>query len=228
MTTVLLRGNSVGAQGAVNALLKLTVGNTASEVAMTESLISDDGTTVAVSGILLANIQKIPTGTPVNAVAATNTVTSDNTNNGDGETVTVNGKVYTFKTALTPAEGEILIAGTADGSLTNLSRAINNSGGTPGTDYQIAAAHPTVSAGAVSAHAIVLSAKIKGAGGNALTLAESAAHLSITGATFAGGVNGTVGTQWEVRVDSSYLYACVAAQTIADANWRRISLGTAY
>lgn len=52
----------------------------------------------------------------------------------DGETVVINGITFTFKTALTPTAGEVLINSTADAANTNLSRAINGTG-TPGTDY---------------------------------------------------------------------------------------------
>jgi len=49
------------------------------------------------------------------------------------------------------------------------------------------------------------------------------------GATaLSGGIDGTVGTARSAKTDASYLYICVAANTIADKNWRRISLGTAY
>lgn len=44
----------------------------------------------------------------------------------------------------------------------------------------------------------------------------------------AGGVDGTVGTAFKIAVDTSYLYIAIAANTIADANWRRISLGSAF
>lgn len=164
--------------------------------------------------------------TPVNAVAATQTVTSDNTNVSNNDTVTVNGKSYTFKTSLTPAEGEVLIGGSADASLTNLAHAINGTGGTAGTDYQVAAAHPTVGAGTVSSHVITLTALAKGAAGNALTLTKSATHLTVGGATLSGGINGTTGTAGELRYDTTTLYLCINTQTVADTNWRAVSLTT--
>jgi hypothetical protein len=85
--------------------------------------------------------------------AAGTSLTSNNTNVSDGDTVTIGEKVYTFKTSLTPTEGEVLIGGTADASLLNLIRAINHTG-TPDTDYKCAAANTTASAdSAVASHA---------------------------------------------------------------------------
>lgn len=43
-----------------------------------------------------------------------------------------------------------------------------------------------------------------------------------------GGVNGTVGEKGKPMIDTSYIYYCVADNTIADKNWRRISLGDVY
>jgi hypothetical protein len=60
----------------------------------------------------------------------------------NGDTVTIDGKVYTFRTTLTPTEGEVLING-LNGSGANISAAIDHTG-TPGTDYSCAAAHPTM------------------------------------------------------------------------------------
>jgi hypothetical protein len=65
----------------------------------------------------------------------------------DADTVTIGTKVYTFKTALTPTEGEVLIAVTLAAALLNLIRAINHTG-TPNTDYKCAAVNPDVSADA--------------------------------------------------------------------------------
>lgn len=75
---------------------------------------------------------------------------------------------------------------------------------------------------------VVLTADVKGTAGNAITTTEAMANGAFGAGTLAGGVNGTVGGQWDILVDSSYLYVAIAANTIADANWRRVSLGTVY
>jgi hypothetical protein len=166
---------------------------------------------------------------PVNGVAATNIVTSNNTNVSNLDTVVVNGKVYTFKTTMTATEGEVHIGVDADTSLLNLARAINNSGGTPVTDYQVAAQHPTVSASAtVTSHTITLTARTKGVAGNALTLTETAVTLSVTGAVFAGGIDGTVAKRGQAQEDGTYMYFPISDNTISDNNWRRVALGSVY
>ena len=92
------------------------------------------------------------------AVAGT-TLTSNNTNVSNNDTVKISEKIYTFKTSLTPAEGEVLIGADADASLLNLIRAINHTG-TPNTDYKCAAAHPTVTAASsVTSHAFAVTPK---------------------------------------------------------------------
>lgn len=127
-------------------------------------------------------------GTPT---AGTVTLTSDNTNVANTETVTIGNKVYTFKTALTPTEGEVLIGGSADASLLNLINAINHTG-TPNTDYKCAAAHTQVTAAsAVTAHAFVLTALTTNSAAvqNALASTETSAHLSFGAATFTGALD---------------------------------------
>ena len=124
-------------------------------------------------------------------VAATGTLTSDNTNVADGETVTIGSKVYTFKTSLTPTEGQVLIGGSADASLLNLIGAINHTG-SPGTGYSVAAANTSVSAAAsVTSHAFAVTALIPGAGGNSIASTETSLHLSWGGSTLASGVSPT-------------------------------------
>jgi hypothetical protein len=61
----------------------------------------------------------------------------------NNETVTIDGVVYTFKTTLTPAEGEVLIGGGYAAALDNLKLAINRTdpGTNDGVKYKIAAAH---------------------------------------------------------------------------------------
>jgi hypothetical protein len=77
---------------------------------------------------------------------------------------------------------------------------------------------------------IDLTADTAGVVGNAITLAETLTNGSFTGGAtvLAGGVNGTIGTVASTMIDASYIYRCVAANTISGKNWRRISLGSAY
>lgn len=75
---------------------------------------------------------------------------------------------------------------------------------------------------------VTVTAATKGAAGNSIETTETMVNGSFGGGALSGGVDGTVGSQWELRVDSSYLYICIDDNTVADTNWRRISLGTAY
>ena len=73
-----------------------------------------------------------------------------------------------------------------------------------------------------------IDANTKGVLANSIATTENMANGSFAAGTLTGGIDGTLGSQWEVRIDASYLYAAVADNTIADNNWRRVSLGTAY
>lgn len=112
----------------------------------------------------------------------------------DGNTVTIvanSSRVYTFKTALTGAANEIHING-QDGSLLNLSRAINLTG-TIGTDYGTGTViNADVSANAtVVSHALTLTSKVTGTGGNAYTVATTSDAINVVGAVnFHGGAIG--------------------------------------
>lgn len=137
------------------------------------------------------------------AVAASGTLTSNNTNASDGDPVTLGTKVYTLKDTLTPTEGEVLIGIDADGTLTNLAAAINHTG-TPNTDYKCAQAHPTVLSSAVVAHALALTARTAGNGGNSIVFEESATTLTATGAGhLANGVNAAAGSVVTLLADTA-------------------------
>ena len=79
----------------------------------------------------------------------------------------------------------------------------------------------------VTSHAFAITAKTKGVVGD-LATTETSAHLSFGAVTMEGGVNGTVAPANAVCADASYLYHTVDANTTADGNWRRISLGSVY
>lgn len=77
---------------------------------------------------------------------------------------------------------------------------------------------------------VKLKADVAGVSGNDISIAETLANATFAGGAvkLSGGVNGTVGYVGQPMVDASYVYFCVADNTIADKNWRRVSLGSAY
>jgi hypothetical protein len=77
---------------------------------------------------------------------------------------------------------------------------------------------------------VLFTADTAGVIGNDIEIGETLANGAFAEAAIklSGGVDGTVGTKLHSMLDDSYLYYCVADNTIADKNWRRISLGSAY
>jgi hypothetical protein len=123
---------------------------------------------------------------------ATNTLVA--AGSGDvtaGDTVNVNGQIYTFRASVGSTANEVLVAGTADGSLDNLIAAINKAAG-GGTTYGSATvANAFVTAGARSTHTSTLTSKVIGTVGNAYTLVATITASKITAGagTFSGGLN---------------------------------------
>lgn len=123
-------------------------------------------------------------------VKAFQTLTGTGTNPANADTVTIGSKVYTFQTALTNVDGNVLIAGTAAATLTNLFHAINASGGVSGTDYAAATiAHPTVTATNPTGTTVVATSKTVGVGSNTIATTRVGAQVSWGAATLLGGVN---------------------------------------
>lgn len=92
----------------------------------------------------------------------------------DGDTVTIDGKTYTFQTTLTDADGNVLIGTDVDGSIANLIAAINLASGSGTTYAASTTVHPTVSAAAEGTRAIVVTAKTDGSAGNDIEVDTSA------------------------------------------------------
>lgn len=151
--------------------------------------------------------------TPVNAVAAVGTITSDNTAPANGGTITIGSETWTVAASRT---GAFTVAAGADGDafLANLRTAIN-------TDSTLVTAG-TVNTGA---HTLPVTWNVKGVVGNSVVFTETCTHITINGSGVLGGttsgVNGTVGRHNEMRWDSSYLYLCTATNGIHDANWKK-------
>jgi hypothetical protein len=125
----------------------------------------------------------------IGSAKATSTLTVT-VNPAANETVTVAGRIYTFKVAPVAAN-EVLIGANLAASLTNLAAAVNRTG-TPGTQYgKDTVLHPLVVAVA-TATTVVFTAKSGGIEGNTFASTESLVNGSFGAATFAGGT-GSIG-----------------------------------
>lgn len=104
----------------------------------------------------------------------------------NNDTVTINGKVYTFQTVLTNVNGNVLIGVSAATARDNLIAAINLGAGS-GTAYAaVMTLNADVRAVASGANVSVL-AKVVGTSGNAITTTKSGANYAWGAATLTGG-----------------------------------------
>lgn len=122
-------------------------------------------------------------------VAATGTLTMNTEQPHDGDTVIMGNTTYTFKTALTPTAGQVLIDDTTEHSMDNLIAAIEGGAGA-GTKY----ATGTVSQGmvtAVKATADTMTVTYDTVGflGNEYDTKGTATHATWGATTLAGGID---------------------------------------
>ncbi len=125
---------------------------------------------------------------------------------------------------------DVLIGALATDTIDNLILAINAGAGA-GVNYGTATTiNADVTAAIGDGDTMGATAKVKGVVGNAIPKSEDNANMDWdgVGAYLTGGVDGTVGVANETCADGSYFYHAIAANTIADANWRRVALGSAY
>jgi hypothetical protein len=115
----------------------------------------------------------------------------------DTQTVTIDGKVYTFQTVLTNVNGNVLIGATNSDTLDNLIAAITLGAGA-GTLYATATTlHATVTAAAGAGDTMVVTAKSPGTAGNSLATTETGTFTAWGAATLASGAAAetiTIGT----------------------------------
>jgi len=96
----------------------------------------------------------------------------------DGDTYTLDAKVYTLETSLTNVDGNVAIGGSEAQTKLNLIAAIDLSG-TAGVDYATAmTAHTTITAAAFSGDTAAFTAVLPGTAGNALVSTETFTHGS--------------------------------------------------
>lgn len=128
------------------------------------------------------------------------------------------------------AANDVLISDTTEHSIDNLVLAITAGVGI-GTNYGTGTVtNPLATAVKASAATMTATNKIKGEIGDATAIAETLVDGSwaADATALSGGVNGTVGVANETCADATYIYHTPAANTIADANWRRVELGSVF
>jgi len=116
-------------------------------------------------------------------------------NNTNGQTLTIEGQVYTFVTSLASAF-DVLIGGTASDTLDNLVDAINDNAVNEGTTYGTGTtANTDVSAAKADSDTVTVTALTVGVAGNLIAVSESS-NGNWSGATLSGGVDPVI---WVAR-----------------------------
>lgn len=91
-------------------------------------------------------------------------------------------------------------------------------------------AHDTIGVGAVDGDGdtLVLTAEVKGVGGNSIAVATTMANAAFGAGvtTLENGVNGTVSEGMAFMVDETNMYVSVGQNGISDANWKKVALLT--
>lgn len=182
-----------GVQGTVAAVVHSSHKYELSAVPASFAIVAGD--LFFASGMKAANIG-LKVVASVSLVAADGVLTST-ANYSDGETVTIKGRVYTIQAALTAGDGHVHLGGTEAATITNLTNAINGSGGVPGTDYNVTAPDPTVTAVGAT-HTVTVTAILKGYGPNSYATTTTAADASWGGADLVGGVGDIVVTDTNI------------------------------
>jgi hypothetical protein len=116
----------------------------------------------------------------------------------DSETVTIDGKVYTFEDTLTDVDGNVQIGGDVDESIDNLVAAINLDSGA-GTAYaDSTTVHQTISAARVT-QTLVVTARSGGSSGDAILVTTTVADATWSGSTLTGGYGSVRTVRWPAR-----------------------------
>jgi hypothetical protein len=119
--------------------------------------------------------------------AATQTLTSNQTNPNVGEIITIGPTQYKFVLAFSGAANEVLIQPTADQTMSALIAAINNQSGS-GVTYSLGTPKdPTVVAGVLTSHHFTVTAIVGGNVGNSVATYSTAASTTWGAATLTGG-----------------------------------------
>jgi hypothetical protein len=165
--------SAVGASGVATASVSLPAGAIADvgDIVMVNAPSLESGL-VASAYMSAANTITLKVSNLEQGVKAQVTLTMD-VKPIDGDTYTIDTKVYTFEDTLTNVDGNVAIGATLGDSQANLVSAITLTG-TAGTDYALAmTAHPSVVVGAFAGDDAVITAKTAGVAGNSIATTET-------------------------------------------------------
>ena len=169
------------------------------------------------AGTVEVTVETVNSETPV---TATGVLTIASLNANDLETVTIDGKVYTFDdTTLDDVDGHVLIGANAGASLDNLIAAINLGAGAGSTYATSTTLHPTVTALAGAGDTLDARAKTGGLAGNSIATTETMATASWGDGTLTGGLTGTFET-----VGASTITAATPTTPSWNLSVRRVQL----
>jgi flagellin len=196
------------AGAASNSLIGVTTGTLSSSGLSLGGAQAAIGTLTQTAGSnpVAATDTLTPGGNFVASAVSSLTLTSSATQ-ANGDTVTVDGQIYTFKTALTTTGGgvanEVLVGGSVQASLANLAAAVNATAGGAGVNYgapTVASANFTASS---SATTITFTGRVNGTGLNGKAVSDSAG--------FTGAGNSAGGTAGSTVAIGGKTYTFVAA-----------------
>jgi len=219
LSVVALSWDDSGAWGEFALFLKKFSCNI---IPRTDSTYDIGSSTYQVKTIYVDNISGlstivIPEKTPVNAVASEGLIAMSGVASADS-TFAIDSFTFTWKSTRN-VTSEVTIGDNADSAVTNIVTAVT-------------ADMSTVTAAYTSSSTATITAVTKGVSGNAIVFTEDSTNMAVDGAgtlgTTTAGVDGTIGLANETCADGTNLYHCITTNTIADNNWRLISLGSAY
>lgn len=124
-------------------------------------------------------------------------------NAANSETITIDGKTYTFQTTLTDVDGNVLIGASLADSRDNLMNAIILGPGA-GTTYATSTTlHGTATAQASGTDALAVNAKTEGTAGNAIVTSETSASAAWGATALQGGLDAV--NYFTIVADSNHI-----------------------
>lgn len=157
------------------------------------------------------------------ATAATGSVTFSAAPS-DGDTVTIGGQDYTFKTAIANPF-DVLIGADANASATNLRAAIMAGAGS-GSTYGAGTIANSDVTGVASSDTVNLTAKVSGTAGNSVALAKTGSAITVSGGTLTGGAGNVYIEGVDYKIDADYgMVTFLSGGTLAEGADATVKFG---